>query len=61
MRVCQAAELLLAVLDEELLDEEALALLEEAEEDDEVEEDDVEDVDFDAGVLLDDEPRLSFR
>lgn len=54
MGACQAAELLLVVLD--ALDE--LVVVEDEDEDDEEEE---EDVDFDAGVLLDDAPRLSFR
>lgn len=57
--MCQAAELLLAVLDEEA--PEVLAVLDEDVEAAEDEEDDVEDAGFDAGVLLDDAPRLSFR
>lgn len=53
----QAAELLL-VLDDDVLVE--LVDVEEPLEVDDVE-DDVEVVDFAAGLLLDDEPRLSFR
>ncbi|TVP38858.1 DNA primase [Streptomyces griseus subsp. griseus] len=45
--------------DEEEADDDALAFVSEPDDEDDVESDDFEDVD--AGVLLDEEPRLSFR
>lgn len=53
-RARQAAELLLVVLDE-------LDVVEDDEDEDEDDGVEEEDVVFDAGVLLDDAPRLSFR